>query len=263
MTTAAALPNPVASRKDAVREAEEDRTRARAGAPPARRRGSAGLLRVAWPRGNTRQPARADRLPESGREDRRQRRVRDASGRALVPALRAAGHDVLRLVRREEAASDEIRWDPAAGELDAARLQGVDAVVSLSGANVGQTVDRRPQARDPRLARSAERAAGEDRSCTRSSAHGVRVRRRNRHLRQSRGRDPDRGLDARKRLPRRRGKGLGGSRRPGPRRRHPGRDVSTGRRPHPTRWRTRAHAQALQARRGGTHRIGQAVVSRG
>ena len=59
-------------------------------------------------------------------------------GSVLVPALRAAGHDVLRLVRREEAASDEIRWDPAAGELDAARLQGVDAVVSLSGANVGK-----------------------------------------------------------------------------------------------------------------------------
>jgi uncharacterized protein (TIGR01777 family) len=59
-------------------------------------------------------------------------------GSALVPALRASGHDVTRLVRREEIAADEIRWDPAEGDLDASRLQGVDAIVNLSGENIGQ-----------------------------------------------------------------------------------------------------------------------------
>ena len=59
-------------------------------------------------------------------------------GSALVPALRARDHDVLRLVRSEPSAADEIRWDPAAGELDPARLTGVDAIVNLSGENLGK-----------------------------------------------------------------------------------------------------------------------------
>ncbi|MEM7276028.1 MAG: TIGR01777 family oxidoreductase, partial [Actinomycetota bacterium] len=59
-------------------------------------------------------------------------------GSALVAALSAAGHRPIRLVRRAPAAgSDEIRWDPAAGTLDAASLEGVDAVVNLNGAGVG------------------------------------------------------------------------------------------------------------------------------
>jgi uncharacterized protein (TIGR01777 family) len=57
-------------------------------------------------------------------------------GSALVPALREDGHDVVRLVRREPAGSDEIRWDPAAGALEPGTLEGVDAVVNLSGANL-------------------------------------------------------------------------------------------------------------------------------
>jgi uncharacterized protein (TIGR01777 family) len=57
-------------------------------------------------------------------------------GSTLVPALRGDGHDVVRLVRREPAGSDEIRWDPAAGALEIASLEGVDAVVNLSGANL-------------------------------------------------------------------------------------------------------------------------------
>ena len=59
-------------------------------------------------------------------------------GTALLPALRAAGHQVVRLVRREPSASDEVRWDPAAGELDTSTLDGAQAIVNLSGANIGQ-----------------------------------------------------------------------------------------------------------------------------
>jgi uncharacterized protein (TIGR01777 family) len=57
-------------------------------------------------------------------------------GSALVPSLRAEGHDVVRLVRREATGADEVAWDPAAGALDAAALEGTDAIVNLSGANL-------------------------------------------------------------------------------------------------------------------------------
>jgi uncharacterized protein (TIGR01777 family) len=59
-------------------------------------------------------------------------------GSALVPALRAAGHDVVTLVRRAPARETEIAWDPAAGTIDAGRLAGVDAFVHLSGETIGQ-----------------------------------------------------------------------------------------------------------------------------
>lgn len=58
-------------------------------------------------------------------------------GSALVPALRAGGHDVVRLVRREPTAPDEVRWDPQADRLDAAALGNVDGAVNLAGAGVG------------------------------------------------------------------------------------------------------------------------------
>lgn len=58
-------------------------------------------------------------------------------GRALVPRLRADGHDVVRLVRRPPAAPDERRWDPSGSGLDPAHLADVDAVVHLAGAGVG------------------------------------------------------------------------------------------------------------------------------
>lgn len=61
-------------------------------------------------------------------------------GSALVPHLRARGDDVLRLVRRTAVAPDEVQWDPVAGSVDLDALAGVDAVVHLAGAGVG---DRR------------------------------------------------------------------------------------------------------------------------
>lgn len=58
-------------------------------------------------------------------------------GSALVPHLRSSGHEVVRLVRRAASAPDEVRWDPTAGTIDAPGLTGVDAVVNLAGAGVG------------------------------------------------------------------------------------------------------------------------------
>lgn len=57
-------------------------------------------------------------------------------GSALVPFLTAGGHEVVRLVRRAPRARDEARWDPAAGTIETAALEGVDAVVNLSGENI-------------------------------------------------------------------------------------------------------------------------------
>lgn len=61
-------------------------------------------------------------------------------GGHLVPALRAAGHDVVTLVRRAPSSSAEVRWDPAAGLIDTASLGRVDAAVHLAGVGIG---DRR------------------------------------------------------------------------------------------------------------------------
>ena len=58
-------------------------------------------------------------------------------GSALVGALRGAGHTPVRLVRHDHPGPDEVAWDPAAGRLDAGALEGVDAVVNLAGAGIG------------------------------------------------------------------------------------------------------------------------------
>ena len=58
-------------------------------------------------------------------------------GAALVPFLTTGGHRVTRLVRSPpQHPADEVRWDPAGGSIDAARLEGVDAVVHLAGENI-------------------------------------------------------------------------------------------------------------------------------
>jgi uncharacterized protein len=57
-------------------------------------------------------------------------------GTTLVPALRADGHEVVRLVRREPVSDDERSWDPAGGLLDPVHLADADAIVNLSGANL-------------------------------------------------------------------------------------------------------------------------------
>ena len=58
-------------------------------------------------------------------------------GSALLPELRAADHDVLRLVRRAPSGPDEVEWDPSSGTIDEGGLAGVDAIVHLAGFNLG------------------------------------------------------------------------------------------------------------------------------
>ncbi|MEI8001892.1 MAG: TIGR01777 family oxidoreductase [Actinomycetes bacterium] len=60
-------------------------------------------------------------------------------GRALTASLVADGHRVVPLVRPggREVPADSLRWDPARATIDAAGLEGVDALVNLSGAGIG------------------------------------------------------------------------------------------------------------------------------
>ena len=52
-------------------------------------------------------------------------------GSAVAPDLTNQGHEVVRLVRRTPVAG-EVQWDPDAGTLDAAGLEGFDGVVHLA-----------------------------------------------------------------------------------------------------------------------------------
>jgi uncharacterized protein (TIGR01777 family) len=78
-------------------------------------------------------------------------------GSALVPALQQAGHDVVKLVRRQPEAPDEVRWDPAGDRLDADDLAGVEAAVHLAGATVGRrwTAAYKEKIRSSRVAGTA------------------------------------------------------------------------------------------------------------
>jgi hypothetical protein len=74
-------------------------------------------------------------------------------GSVLVPALERDGHRVMRVGRGEARGTDELRWDPAAGEIDAAALEGVGAVVHLAGAGIGDkkwTPQRKQEIRESR-----------------------------------------------------------------------------------------------------------------
>lgn len=74
-------------------------------------------------------------------------------GSALVPSLRARGHEVVRLVRRPAAAEDEITWDPTGGTVGDG-LEGIDAAINLAGAGVGDkrwTRSYKKEIRDSRV----------------------------------------------------------------------------------------------------------------
>jgi uncharacterized protein len=77
-------------------------------------------------------------------------------GTALTAALRADGHQVIRLVRDAPVGGDAVAWDPRAprGGLDPRSLDGVTAVVHLAGAGVADrrwTDAYKAQIRDSRV----------------------------------------------------------------------------------------------------------------
>jgi uncharacterized protein (TIGR01777 family) len=93
-------------------------------------------------------------------------------GSALVPDLRAHGHEVVRFVRRAVHAPDERSWDPGRGELDPALLADLDAVVHLAGAGVG---DKRWTARRKKVVLDSRVEGTTAVAQAVASAHGPRV----------------------------------------------------------------------------------------
>jgi uncharacterized protein (TIGR01777 family) len=89
-------------------------------------------------------------------------------GSALVRSLLADGHEVVRLVRREVRpgpradGSTESGWDPSRQWVDTAGLAGVEAVVHLAGAGVGDrrwTESYKREIRDSRVLGTSALAA--------------------------------------------------------------------------------------------------------
>ena len=58
-------------------------------------------------------------------------------GTALGPALEAAGHRMVKVVRHIPAGEGNIGWDPGGAKIDAAGLEGIGAVVNLAGVGIG------------------------------------------------------------------------------------------------------------------------------
>jgi len=55
-------------------------------------------------------------------------------GQALIPVLTTGGHRVTCLVRFKPRGGESlVYWNPTAGEIDAPKLEGFDAVVHLAG----------------------------------------------------------------------------------------------------------------------------------
>jgi uncharacterized protein (TIGR01777 family) len=103
-------------------------------------------------------------------------------GGALVERLRREGHTVARLVRSaKDASAGDIAWDPDAGTLDPAALEGFDAVVHLAGENVGTrwTDEKKRRIRDSRIngtrliSESISRLARRPRVLVQASATGI------------------------------------------------------------------------------------------
>ena len=72
-------------------------------------------------------------------------------GRSLEAFLTTGGHRVTRIVRRNTRPGD-LTWDPPTGRIDAAGLEGVDAVVHLAGETISQrwTAEHKRRVRESR-----------------------------------------------------------------------------------------------------------------
>ena len=60
-------------------------------------------------------------------------------GSELTALLTTQGHEVFRLVRGTPTAANDIPWNPEAGTIPTARLEGLDAVVHLAGENIAKS----------------------------------------------------------------------------------------------------------------------------
>ena len=79
-------------------------------------------------------------------------------GGALAARLEGAGHEVLR-IRRGSEDDPSADWDPAGGWIRGGAFAGHDAIVNLSGANIGGgrwSAARRAELRSSRIQRVDE-----------------------------------------------------------------------------------------------------------
>ena len=75
-------------------------------------------------------------------------------GKALINSLTSDGHEIVRLVRGQPSGAHEVEWHPNEQRLDAAALEGLDAVVHLAGESIasGRWTDEKKRAiRDSRV----------------------------------------------------------------------------------------------------------------
>jgi len=76
-------------------------------------------------------------------------------GSAVVERLRKESHEVVRVVRSGRGTAERtIRWDPMKGSIEAAVLEGFDAVIHLAGENISSgrwTAARKAAIRDSRV----------------------------------------------------------------------------------------------------------------
>lgn len=75
-------------------------------------------------------------------------------GSALIPFFAAKGHEIFPLVRsREKRGPEPVFWDPVSGEIEAERIEGLDAVVHLAGENIASpwTAKKKVRIRESRI----------------------------------------------------------------------------------------------------------------
>ena len=75
-------------------------------------------------------------------------------GSRLIPFLQTGGHEIFQLVRHQPRGDHDIAWNPATGDIDAAALEGMDAVVHLAGVSIAGgrwTTSRKAAIRDSRV----------------------------------------------------------------------------------------------------------------
>lgn len=75
-------------------------------------------------------------------------------GTALCADLAAQDVAVTRVVRSGDSGSDTLIWDPDRGSLEAAQMEGVDAIINLMGENIAHgrwTPERKRRLRDSRV----------------------------------------------------------------------------------------------------------------
>src|SRR5699024_950198 len=74
-------------------------------------------------------------------------------GTQLAALLETGGHTVRRMIREPEVGEGEISWDPQAGQLDPADLEGVDVVINLAGRSIATrwSAGARREIRDSRV----------------------------------------------------------------------------------------------------------------